>query len=129
MYGSNKIQNPNEAFYDFMLSDSQPEIFVNDGTFSSSIKKREITNITDDITIYITIQGQSAFNNFTLNTTTGDTTTEDSEPTTVPTTNTTTDTSTSMSFHSIAHNEKELPKLIYLYRINLSPDYCRFTVT
>ena len=78
MFGSNKIQNPNEAFYDFMLSDSQSEMFVNKETFdqsTSSVTKREISNITD-ITIYISIQGLSVSNNFTLNTTTGDTTTE-----------------------------------------------------
>ena len=89
MYGSNKIQNPNEAFYDFKLTNSQPEIFISDKTFSSPITKREITNVTD-ITIYISIQGQSVSNNFTLNTTTGDTTTD--EPTTEPTTESTTTT-------------------------------------
>ena len=66
-YGSNKIQNPNEAFYDFKLSNSRPEIFVTTDTFG-------IANFTN-ITIYISIQGQSASNEFTLNTTIGDTTT------------------------------------------------------
>ena len=42
-----------------------------------------------DITIYITIQGQSVLNDFTLNTTMGDTTTETPEPSTAPTTLTT----------------------------------------
>ena len=100
MFGSNKIQNPNEAFHDFMLSDNQPELFVNEETFSSSsITKRQIMNNTDDTdtTIYISIQGKSGFNNFTLNTTTGDTTTPDI--TTVPTViGTTIQTETSMKY-------------------------------
>ena len=59
MYGSNKIQNPNEAFYDFKLSNNQPELFVTGKTFFSSITKRQVlTNNTDDITIYISIEGQ-----------------------------------------------------------------------
>ena len=53
-YGSNKIQNPNEAFYDFKLSNSKPEIFVTTDTFG-------IANFTN-ITVYISIQGQSASN-------------------------------------------------------------------
>ena len=69
-YGSNKIQNPNEAFYDFKLANSRPEIFVTTDTFGSI----EIANFTN-ITVYISIQGQSATNQFTLNTTIGDTTT------------------------------------------------------
>ena len=98
MYGSNKIQNPNEAFYDFKLSNSRPELFVNQDTFGR-ISKRETSNITD-ITIYISIQGQSVSNNFTLNTTMGDTTTEDPVPTTVPTRDTiaTTDMNTGTNF-------------------------------
>ena len=69
-YGSNKIQNPNEAFYDFKLSNSRPEIFVTTDTFDSV----KIVNFTN-IMIYISIQGQSASNQFTMNTTIGDTTT------------------------------------------------------
>ena len=102
MYGSNKIQNPNEAFYDFKLSNNQPKIFVTGKTFFPSITKRQIsTNNTDDITIYISIEGQSASNNFTLNTTIGDTT----EPTTEPTTETTGTTSifTSMYTRNLNH--------------------------
>ena len=74
MYGSNKLQNPNEAFYDFQLSSSQREIFISYATFSSPITKRQITNFTN-ITVYVSIQGQSVSNSFTLNTTIGDTTT------------------------------------------------------
>ena len=77
MYGSNKIQNPNEAFHDFQLTSNRREIFIHTGFFqhsSSPISKRQAPNITD-ITVYVSIEGQSAVNNFTLNTTVGDTTT------------------------------------------------------
>ena len=92
VYGSNKIQNPNGAFHDFMLFDSQRKIFVNKETFSSSsITKRQIKNSIVDITIYISIQGRGIFNNFTLNTITGDVTTATKAPdiTTLPTIGTT----------------------------------------
>ena len=85
MYGSNKIQNPNEAFHDFMLSDDKPDIFVNQETFSPSTgttKPPGINNTNNiDITVYLSIQGQRALNNFTLNTTVGDTTEDIDEPT------------------------------------------------
>ena len=78
MYGSSRIRNPNEAFHDFRLTNRNPEIFLHTGFFhrsNSPIGKRQapITNITN-ITIFISIEGQSAVNNFTLNTTIGDTT-------------------------------------------------------
>ena len=91
MYGSSKIQNPNEAFYDFKLSNSIPELYVNQETFGQRITKRAETPDDTDITIYITIQGQSVLNDFTLNTTIGDTTAETAEPSTAPTTSVTTD--------------------------------------
>ena len=115
MYGSNKIQNPNEAFYDFKLSNNQPEIFVTDKTFFSSITKRQIlTNNTDDITIYITIEGQSESNNFTLNTTIGDTT----EPTTEPTTQPTTEPSTEPSTETTATSTTSIFTSMYMYARN-----------
>ena len=77
LFGSNKIQMPNEAFYDFMLSNNRRDIFVTKSTFgidTPAETKREITNFTN-ITVYISIQGQGISNNFTFNTTVGDTTT------------------------------------------------------
>ena len=77
LFGSNKIQMPNEAFYDFMLSNNRRDIFVTKSTFgidTPAETKREITNFTN-ITVYISIQGQGVSNSFTFNTTVGDTST------------------------------------------------------
>lgn len=75
LFGSNKIQTPNEAFYDFMLSTNKQDIFVTEDTFGNtpSKTKRQITKFAN-ITVYISIQGQSVSNSFIFNTTVGDTT-------------------------------------------------------
>ena len=78
MYGSDKIQQPNEAFHDFKLTNYRPEIYLTEETFGKNtnitVSKQEATTDSTGITIYISIQGQSVINNFTLNTTIGDTT-------------------------------------------------------
>ena len=78
MYGSDKIQQPNEAFHDFKLTNEKPEIYLTEEIFgkntSTIVSKREATTDSTGITIYISIQGQSMVNNFTLNTSIGDTT-------------------------------------------------------
>ena len=79
VYGSNKIENPNAAFYDFMMSNNQPEVFVTKETFDRSSSPMvtntngTTTNLTN-ILVYISIRGQGV-STFALNTTTGDTTT------------------------------------------------------
>ena len=77
IYGSNKIRNPNEAFHDFQLTSSNREIFIHTGFFqgrSSPINTCQASNITNT-TVFVSIEGQSAVNAFTLNTTLGNTTT------------------------------------------------------
>ena len=76
MYGSDKIKQPNEAVHDFKLTNEKPEIYLTEETFgkntSTIVSKRETTTDSTGITIYISIEGQSMVNNFTLNTTIGD---------------------------------------------------------
>lgn len=77
LYGSNKIQTPNEALYDFLPSNSISEIFLTVDIFAnraSSIRKRQAVSSTN-ITFYISIEGLRATNNFTLNSALGGTTT------------------------------------------------------
>ena len=64
-FASNRIEIPNEAFYDFRVeTSSSADVYIN------------LDNLQDNSsTIYISIEGQSGINNFTLNTTSGDTTT------------------------------------------------------
>ena len=64
-FASNRIENPNEALYDFRVeTNSSADVYISldDLQGNSSI-------------IYISIEGRSGRNNFTLNTTSGDTTT------------------------------------------------------
>ena len=74
IYGSDKTQTPNEAFYDFKLTRNQPALFVSFNRSSNSIVvRRQTTNATDTM-VNLAIQGLDASNNFALNTTMGDTT-------------------------------------------------------
>ena len=81
MYGSDKIQQPNEALHDFKLTNDKPEIYLTKETFikntNTTVSKREATTDSTGINIYISIEGESMINNFTLNTTIGDTTSGD----------------------------------------------------
>ena len=64
-FASNRIENPNEALYDFRVeTNSSADVYISldDLQGNSSI-------------VYISIEGRSGRNNFTLNTTSGDTTT------------------------------------------------------
>lgn len=75
LYASNKIQNPNEAFYDWRLeTSSSTDVYISpdDLEESSSLTKRQVLQSLNT-TIFISIEGQSGINNFTLNTTYGDT--------------------------------------------------------
>ena len=73
LFASNKIRNPNEAFYDWRLETrSSADIYISlEGI--SSIGKRQVVQ-SANTTIFVSIEGQSVTNNFTLNTTYGDTT-------------------------------------------------------
>ena len=64
-FASNRIENPNEALYDFRVETSR----ISD-VYISLDNSQENSS-----TIYISCEGRSGINNFTLNTTSGDTTT------------------------------------------------------
>lgn len=83
LYASNKIQNPNEAFYDWRLETrTSADVYISpdDLEESSSLTKRQVLQSLNT-TIFISIEGQSGINNFTLNTTYGDTSSS-AQPTT-----------------------------------------------
>ena len=64
-FASNRIQNPNEAVYDFRVeTSSSADVFISPDNFEAN----------SSTTIFVSIEGRSALNNFTLNTTSGDTT-------------------------------------------------------
>ena len=70
LFASNKIQNPNEAFYDWKLeTSSSADVYIS----LEGITKQQIQQFVNT-TIFISIRGQSGVNNFTLNSTSGDTT-------------------------------------------------------
>ena len=71
MYGSRKIQNPNEALNDFKLLNGN-EIFVDRQFFQRNSPSENVTNTT--IILHVSIQGQNDVNKFLLNTTIGDAT-------------------------------------------------------
>ena len=71
LFASNKIQNPNEAFYDWKLeTSSSADVYIS----LEGITKQQVLQ-SMNATIFISIKGQSGVNNFTLNSTSGDTTT------------------------------------------------------
>ena len=77
LYASNKIQNPNEAFYDFKLEVDSTigDLYMSSSDFLdplTGLKKRQTT--ASSITVYFTIQGKKAINDFSMNTTMGDVT-------------------------------------------------------
>ena len=64
-FASNRIENPNEALYDFRVeTSSSADVYISLDNLQGNSS-----------TIHISIEGQSGINNFTLNTTSGDTTT------------------------------------------------------
>ena len=70
LFASNKIQNPNEAFYDWKLeTSSSADVYIS----LEGITKQQVLQSVN-ATIFISIKGQSGVNNFTLNSTSGDTT-------------------------------------------------------
>ena len=70
LFASNKIQNPNEAFYDWKLeTNSSADVYIS----LEGITKQQVQQFVNS-TIFISIKGQSGVNNFTLNSTSGDTT-------------------------------------------------------
>ena len=82
----NKIQNPNEAFYDWRLETrTSADVYISpdDLEESSSLTKRQVLQSLHT-TIFISIEGQSGINNFTLNTTYGDTSSSAQPTTTTP---------------------------------------------
>lgn len=85
LYASNKIRSPNEAFYDWRLETrTSADVYISpdDLEESSSLTKRQVLQSLNT-TIFISIEGQSGINNFTLNTTYGDTSSS-AQPTTTP---------------------------------------------
>ena len=84
LFASSKIQNPNGAFYDWRLETrSSADVYISQDDLdeTSSVAKRQVLQSSNStINVYISIEGQSGINNFTLNTTYGDTTS--AQPTT-----------------------------------------------
>ena len=81
LFASSKIQNPNEAFYDWRLETSSSAcVYISQDDLDET-----------SINVYISIEGQSGINNFTLNTMYGDTTS--AQPTTATSAQPTTATS------------------------------------
>ena len=84
LFASSKVPNPNEAFYDWRLeTSSSADVYISqeDLEETSSVTKRQVLqSVNDTINVYISIEGRSGINNFTLNTTYGDTTS--AQPTT-----------------------------------------------
>ena len=73
LFASNKIRNPNEAFYDWRLETrSSTDIYISLEGISPIGKRQVLQSV--NTTIFVSIEGQSLINNFTLNTTYGDTT-------------------------------------------------------
>lgn len=73
LFASNKIRNPNEAFYDWRLETrSRTDIYISLEGISPIGKRQVLQSV--NTTIFVSIEGQSLINNFTLNTTYGDTT-------------------------------------------------------
>ena len=73
LYASNKIRSPNEAFYDWRLETrSSTDIYISLEGISPIGKRQVLQSV--NTTIFVSIEGQSLINNFTLNTTYGDTT-------------------------------------------------------
>ena len=73
LFASNKIRNPNEAFYDWRLETrSSTDIYISLEGISPIGKRQVLQSV--NTTIFVSIEGQSVINNFTLNTTYGDTT-------------------------------------------------------
>ena len=71
LFASYKIQNPNEAFYDWKLeTSSSADVYIS----LEGITKQQVLQFANT-TIFISIKGQSGVNNFTLNSTSGDTST------------------------------------------------------
>ena len=72
LYASNKIRNPNAAFYDYRLqTDSSADVYINASAFSpsgSSKRQAEFTNTT----VFVTLEGLGDTNTFELDTTFGD---------------------------------------------------------
>ena len=73
LFASNKIRTPNEAFYDWRLETrSSADIYISLEGISSIGKRQVLQSV--NTTIFVSIEGQSVTNNFTLNATYGDTT-------------------------------------------------------
>ena len=73
LFASNRIRNPNEAFYDWRLDTrSSADIYISLEGISSIGKRQVLQSV--NTTIFVSIEGQSVTNNFTLNATYGDTT-------------------------------------------------------
>ena len=75
LYASTKVQNPNEALYDWRLETRRStDVYISpdDLEDTSSISKRQDVQ-SANITLYVSIEGQDGMNTFILNTTYGDT--------------------------------------------------------
>ena len=65
-FASNRVQNPNEALYDFRIEASSfADVFISQDNLEAN----------SSTTIFISCEGQNGVNSFSLNTTCGDTTT------------------------------------------------------
>ena len=71
--GSDKIENPNEAFYNFRLSNDQPELYISRNTLTS-VQNMKRRGIGKHIILYFLAQGERIINQFILDAFLGDTT-------------------------------------------------------
>ena len=75
IYGSARTTTPNEAFYDFRITNSQPFVFISfDSSTNSLVVGRPAMNNATDTTVNLAVQSLGASSSFALNTTMGDTT-------------------------------------------------------
>ncbi len=74
LYASDKIRNPNSAFYDFRIEE-EGEIYVNEEVLNDLLQKREVVvnfNITNT-TLFVSIEGIGENNVYQIRTTFGNT--------------------------------------------------------
>ncbi len=74
LYATDKIRNPNSAFYDFRIKE-EGEIYVNEEVLNGLFQKREVVvnfNITNT-TLFVSIEGTGENNVYQIRTTYGNT--------------------------------------------------------
>ena len=75
LFASDKIQNPNSAFYDYRI-DNEGEIYIDSlSLFLNKYQKRQSSEALLNLTLYVSVEGTGTdeINNFQLWTSKGDT--------------------------------------------------------